>query len=48
MAPYKFLKAIMNGDYFQKNMEMVVLKRDYTYIDDIVSGVVASLDNEKC
>lgn len=44
MAPYKFLNAIMNGETFEKygngNSQ-----RDYTYIDDIVSGVIASLDN---
>ena len=46
MAPYKFLKAIMNGDYFQKYGEGNSM-RDYTYIDDIVSGVISSIDNKK-
>ena len=46
MAPYKFLNAIKNDETFYKygNGES---SRDYTYIDDIVSGVVAALDNKK-
>ena len=46
MAPYKFLTAIKNNKIFNKygNGES---SRDYTYIDDIVSGVVAALDNKK-
>ena len=46
MAPYKFLNAIKNGTKFQKYGNGTS-SRDYTYIDDIVSGVVASLDNKK-
>ena len=46
MAPYKFLKAIEDGTTFQKYGEGTS-SRDYTYVDDIVSGVVASLDNKK-
>ena len=46
MAPYKFLKAIKDGTTFQKYGDGTS-SRDYTYIDDIVSGVVASLDNKK-
>ena len=46
MAPYKFLKAIKDGTTFQKYGEGTS-SRDYTYVDDIVSGVVASLDNKK-
>ena len=46
MAPYKFLKAIMSGESFQKYGDGSS-SRDYTYIDDIVSGVVASIDNKK-
>ena len=42
MAPYKFLKAIKDGTKFQKYGEGTS-SRDYTYVDDIVSGVVASL-----
>jgi len=43
MALFKFVKAILKGDaidvYNQGEM-----KRDFTYIDDIVSGVLASID----
>ena len=50
MAPYKFLKNIMNekeinvyGDGYSS--------RDYTYIDDIIDGIVLSIENknnDKC
>ncbi len=44
MAPIKFAKAILNNEpidvYNNGNM-----RRDFTYIDDIVEGVVRSLDN---
>lgn len=45
MAPYLFTEAILTGKPIKKfgNGET---KRDYTYIDDIVSGVVASLKLE--
>ena len=46
MAPYKFLKAISEETTFQKYGDGTS-SRDYTYIDDIVNGVVASLDNKK-
>ena len=46
MAPYKFLKAIMDGNTFQKYGDGTT-SRDYTYVTDIVSGVVASIDNKK-
>ena len=46
MAPYKFLKAINNGTTFQKYGDGTS-SRDYTYIDDIVNGVVSSIKNEK-
>ena len=46
MAPYKFLKAIKDETTFQKYGDGTS-SRDYTYIDDIVSGVIASLDNKK-
>lgn len=43
MAPFKFTKAILNGDpidvYNYGNH-----RRDFTYIDDIVEGVIRSLD----
>jgi len=44
MAMWLFTKAIMNGDpidiFGEGNM-----RRDFTYVDDIVTGVVACLDN---
>ncbi len=46
MAPYKFLTSIMDGKTFYKygNGES---QRDYTYIDDIVNGILGALDNKK-
>ena len=43
MAYYKFTKAILNGDHIDvyNNGDM---KRDFTYIDDIVEGVVKVMD----
>lgn len=46
MAPYKFLKAILKEEKFQKYGKGNS-KRDYTYIDDIVNGVISALDNKK-
>ena len=46
MAPYKFLNAIKNGKTFQKYGDGTS-SRDYTYVDDIVSGVIAATDNKK-
>jgi len=46
MAPYKFLSAIKNGEKFKKFGDGSS-SRDYTYIDDIVNGIIASLDNKK-
>jgi len=46
MAPYKFLKAIKDGTKFYKYGDGSS-SRDYTYVSDIVSGVVASIDNKK-
>jgi len=46
MAPYKFLKAIWKGDSFEKYGDGSSL-RDYTYIDDIVDGILASLNNNR-
>lgn len=44
MAPFKFTKKILNGEpidvYNQGNMV-----RDFTYIDDIVTGVIQVLDH---
>lgn len=44
MAPYKFMKSIKEGNEFLKygNGESM---RDYTYIDDIIDGILASLEN---
>ena len=43
MAYYKFTKAILNGDPIDvyNNGEM---KRDFTYIDDIIAGVIRVMD----
>ncbi len=43
MAPYKFLKMIHNGEPLTKYGDGSSC-RDYTYIDDVVFGVVASMD----
>jgi UDP-glucuronate 4-epimerase len=44
MAPYKFLNAIINNKEITKygNGESY---RDYTYIDDIVNGIIGSINN---
>ncbi|HCG94247.1 MAG TPA: protein CapI [Halieaceae bacterium] len=43
MAYYKFTRAIMNGDPIDvyNNGDM---KRDFTYIDDIIEGVISVMD----
>jgi len=46
MAPYKFLNAIHSGYPFQKYGDGTS-SRDYTYIDDIVKGIISALKNEK-
>lgn len=46
MAPYIFTKAILEGQQIKKFGDGET-RRDYTYIDDIVAGVVASLDLDK-
>lgn len=45
MAPYKFLTAIKKQEYFNKygNGES---SRDYTYIDDIIDGIILALNND--
>lgn len=43
MALFKFTKAILNGDPIEV-YNFGKMKRDFTYIDDIVQGVVAALD----
>ena len=44
MALFKFTKAILEGDPI-KVYNFGNHRRDFTYIDDIVSGVIATLDN---
>jgi UDP-glucuronate 4-epimerase len=44
MAPYKFITKINNGDTIDKFGDGTSY-RDYTYINDIVQGVIKSLDS---
>jgi len=44
MAPYKFIERIMNDKPIQQYGDGTSM-RDYTYIDDIVQGVIGALDN---
>ena len=46
MAPYKFLESIKNEKLFYKYGDGTS-SRDYTYVEDIVNGVVSSCDNKK-
>ena len=46
MAPYKFLQSIMNGSPLTQ-YGSGTSRRDYTYIDDIVDGIISALDNKK-
>ena len=46
MAPFKFLNAIHNKIKFKK-YGIGNTSRDYTYIDDIVSGIVSAVENNK-
>tara|TARA_B100001063_G_scaffold232592_1_gene247874 strand:+ start:1655 stop:2722 length:1068 start_codon:yes stop_codon:yes gene_type:complete len=46
MAPYKFLDAIRNKRTFKKFGDGSS-SRDYTYIDDIVSGIISAMENKK-
>ena len=43
MAPYKFISRVFNGETIQQFGDGTT-SRDYTYVDDIVSGVIASID----
>lgn len=43
MAPYKFINSIMNGLPIEQYGDGTSA-RDYTYIDDIVDGILKSLD----
>ena len=45
MAPYKFLTKIMKGEKFDKYGEGNTY-RDYTYIDDIISGIMGAIQNK--
>ena len=45
MAPYKFLNSIKNGEEILKYGDGTS-SRDYTYIDDIVKGIILALDNK--
>jgi UDP-glucuronate 4-epimerase len=46
MAVFKFIDKIYNGETIHRYGDGTT-KRDYTYIDDIVSGVIASLDTPR-
>jgi len=46
MAPYMFTKAILEGKTIKKFGDGQT-RRDYTYVDDIVSGVVAAIDLDR-
>lgn len=45
MAPYKFLNAIMTETKFDKYGDGSSM-RDYTYIDDIISGIIGAIKNK--
>ena len=50
MAPYKFMKAILDETEFTKYGDGNS-SRDYTYIDDIVDGIIGAIknkNNRKC
>lgn len=44
MAPYKFLKNISKGKVIQKFGDGTT-KRDYTYIDDVIEGIIKIMNN---
>lgn len=44
MAPWLFTKAILDGQPI-KVFNNGQLNRDFTYVDDVVAGVIAALDN---
>ena len=46
MAPYKFLNSISNNIEFQKYGNGMSF-RDYTYIDDIIDGILGAIQNRK-
>ena len=45
MAPFKFLSNIMNEKAFDKYGDGNTF-RDYTYIDDIISGIIGAINNK--
>ena len=45
MAPYKFLSKIMNNEKIDKYGDGTSY-RDYTYIDDIVNGIIGAIKNK--
>jgi len=45
MAYFKFTKAILAGDEIEV-YNYGRMKRDYTYIDDVIAGVLAALDRD--
>ncbi len=45
MAAYKFIKAIDSGEQIQRFGDGTT-KRDYTFIDDIVEGIIAALEKD--
>lgn len=44
MSPYIFTRAILSGEPIKRYGDGT-MKRDFTYVKDIVNGIVASLDN---
>lgn len=46
MAPYKFLEAMIDGNPITQYGDGSS-QRDYTYIDDIVQGVLSAIENKK-
>lgn len=44
MAPWLFTEAILNGEPI-KVFNNGAMRRDFTYIDDIVAGIIATLDH---
>jgi hypothetical protein len=44
MAPYKFIEKIFHGETIQQYGDGTT-SRDYTYVDDIVSGIIGSIDH---
>ena len=45
MAPFKFLTKIMNGEIIDKYGDGTTY-RDYTYVDDIVDGIMGAIINK--